>query len=267
MKLRLFSEVLDRIYPSDLYCVSCGKIIDWSRTYHLCDDCMKSIKWATDRNCAKCGKLLGDNNPSELCFNCREHNHKFDRGFTCAEYGAHCRAMVFAMKYDGRPDIAKPIGEIMSDRLGNLVASGESEGMYDLLVPVPVSRKRHQTRGYNQAALVAETLSENTGIPYYGDLLRRKDSAKMKGLTPEQRRANIQGLFEIRGSAEKSEKSRSAVSVASAASLVNGANCLVIDDIYTTGATVDEISRVLKDAGAERVDFLSFASGADMVKS
>ena len=83
------SSVLDLIYPPALYCVCCGKIIDETRTYRLCNDCMENIKWIDGRTCAKCGRQLGAVNPGTVCFNCREHPHSFDRGFTCTEYGTH----------------------------------------------------------------------------------------------------------------------------------------------------------------------------------
>ena len=248
----LWNELLECIYPSSLYCISCRKIIDDSRTYRLCNECMDNIKWATGRTCGICGKPLSANNPGDTCYHCKQHKHCFDRGYTCAEYGANERAIVFAMKYDNRPDIALTIGDIMADRMLNLYEPDELAGLYDLLVPVPVSKERRKLRGYNQAALIAEQLSKRTGLSYEGEILERiNETAKMKGLTPDQRRENIRGCFAI----------------SRAESILSGLSCLIIDDIYTTGATVDEVAAVLKQAGAARVDFLSFANGADMIKT
>ena len=132
-------------------------------------------------------------------------------------------------------------------------STNELSARYDLLVPVPISRDRLYTRGYNQAALIAEYFAERTCLAYNGEILRRiKDTDKMKGLTPAERRRNIRGSFGIIPGREK---------------LVKGANCLVIDDIQTTGATADEVASVLLENGAKNVEFLSFASGADVIKS
>lgn len=252
MKNRIWNEILERIYPSDLYCICCSKIIDGSRTYRLCDDCMESMKWATGRLCDKCGKPLSVNDPCETCFNCREHLHSFDRGYTCCEYGTNERSIVYSMKYDDRSDIAGTIADMMADRMLALYEPEELAGKYDLLVPVPVSDKRKGQRGYNQAALIAAHFSENTGIEYRGEILQRmRETKAMKGLAPDERKANIRGSFAVRKKALDS---------------ISGAECLVVDDIYTTGATIDEIASVLKAHGASTVDFLSFANGADVVK-
>lgn len=252
MKNRIWEGLLDRLYPSGLYCISCRKIIDQSRGYGLCNECMDNIKWSTGRLCDKCGKPLSVNNPGYRCFNCREHAHEFDHGYTCTEYGANERSIVFAMKYDDRPDMARYIGRMMADRMLAEFGPDELAARYDLLVPVPVSDRRRNDRGYNQAELLAKFYAEETGTDFNGEILCRiRETGKMKGLSPAERRENVRGCFAVREGMEK---------------LIEGASCLVIDDIYTTGATIDEIAVILKASGAQRVDFLSFANGADVVK-
>ena len=262
--LKVMAEyALDLVYPPALYCICCGKIIDETRPYRLCNDCMDGMKWAVERTCAKCGKRLSEANPGTICFSCREHPHQFDRGFTCAEYGTHERAMVFALKYNGRSDIAETIGEILADRMQSEFGQEEFAGMYDLVLPVPVHPNKKRTRGYNQAALIAESFCRRTGLKYDDNILIRvRETHVMRSLGPDQRRENIRGAFALKTSAKRE---------------IAGKSILLIDDIYTTGATVDEIASLLKHpgssgetdpgAGAERVDFLSFASGADVVKS
>lgn len=250
---KIGSGILDRIYPSDLYCICCGKIIDWSRAYRLCDDCMDSLNWASGRTCSKCGKLLSDNNPETICYSCRANEHVFDRGYTCTQYGAHERAIVFSLKYDDRTDIAKTIGEIMTDRMLSEKSLTRLRSEYDLIVPVPITKEKRLKRGYNQAGLISEYLSINTGIRYVGEVLERiKETTAMKGLTPNERKRNINGSFAVHPLKLDA---------------VRGSKCLVVDDIYTTGATIDEVAITLIQNGAEIVDFISFASGADVIKS
>ncbi len=250
---RLAEAALDLLYPPALYCVCCGKIIDASRTYRLCNECMSGMKWIGARTCANCGRALGDINPGSLCYNCREHPHAFGRGYTCTEYGTHERAIVFSLKYDGHPDIAAVIGEILSDRMLAEFSADELDAMYDAALPVPVHPAKKSRRGYNQAALIAEEFCRRTGLRMDDDILiRTRETHIMRSLGPEQRRENIRGAFSIRPRRMPA---------------VPGKRFLLIDDIYTTGSTVDELASVLKQAGASKVDFLSFASGADMVKS
>lgn len=252
MRKTVWQEVLDRIYPSGLYCICCGKITDETRTYSLCNDCMDAVKWALGRTCSKCGKPLSPNDSREICFNCSEHRHEFDRGFTCAEYGSHERSIVYSLKYDDRPDIAVHIAAMMADRMRAEFGTDGLVARYDLLVPVPVSRHRKKVRGYNQAELISRNFSESTGVPFRGEILQRtRETVAMKGLTPDERRVNIIDSFELKKAALAN---------------VRGARCLIVDDIYTTGATIDETARVLKASGALSADFLSFANGADVVK-
>jgi competence protein ComFC len=73
---------LDLIYPSNIYCISCGNIINDSRPYSLCDMCVRSLKWANARNCQCCGKILQDSYAPNLCSDCLEEEHIFNKGYT-----------------------------------------------------------------------------------------------------------------------------------------------------------------------------------------
>ncbi len=242
------SRLLDLIYPDSLYCICCNKIIDPSRTYHLCNNCMDEIKWAVGRTCSKCGKRLSQADPRDTCFSCSEHSHIFRRGYTCAEYGMHERAIIYKLKYDSGTYIADVLGEIMNDRFQSL----ELDGEYDILLPAPAHRTRLLSRGYNQAALIADALSSRCGIESSDAvLLRTSHTRALRSLTPEERRSTLSGVFAI--------NSRNADSI-------TGRRILLIDDIYTTGATADALASVLYEAGAACVDIMSFASGADVVK-
>lgn len=255
---RIGSGALDLIYPMSLYCISCGKIIDSSRTYRLCNECMEAASWTGARRCAKCGRPLAENDPGERCFACSsrdagEDGHSFDKGHACAGYGTVEQAVIFAFKYGSRSDIGSTLGEIMFDRMASEYGEDVLAGMYDLVVPVPVSSSKKKKRGYNHAALMAESFAKRAGLICDSSMIiRTRDTAPMKGLSPVERRANISGAFEIR------ERRRP---------LVAGKNILIADDIFTTGSTVDEIALLLKDAGARRVDFLAYAGGADMIVS
>ena len=248
----IINIALDLVYPDSLYCICCGKIIDESRPYRLCNECMDGVNWATGRLCAKCGKPMSEFDTGQICYGCREQNHLYRQGYTCARYGNCERAIVFSMKYGGRTDIAKTLGEIMADRL-NLTYYGTSPGLspaeeYDAITAVPMYEPKRLKRGFNQAELIARELSSITGIPYEPAVMRMRDTPAMKGLSRDERDRNVSGAFQAEGD-------------------VCGKTYLVVDDLYTTGATADAVTKALLDAGAEAVDYISFASGADRVSA
>ena len=282
---RIGNAALNLVYPRDLYCISCGKIIDGSRTYRLCNDCMEAMNWVTDRHCMCCGKPKADTDPGDMCFDCSEREaagdaHAFDKGYVCAGYGACEQAAIFAMKYGGRSDIGVTLGEIMYDRMCAEFGDGALKERYDLVIPVPIYKEKKKKRGFNHAEVMAGRFASAAGIPCEaGIVVRAKATRPMKGLGREERRANISGAFAIR------ERGISRIA---------GARILLIDDIFTTGATVDELAALLKAPapgsvtgaprraarqprtarppqaalpGASRVDFLAFAGGKDIIIS
>ena len=247
------SELLDVFFPPGLYCTCCGKITDDTRTYGLCNDCMRDIKWVSGRTCAKCGKVMSETDPGEVCFYCRSNEHSFDKGYACAEYGEYEKTLLYELKYASRGDIGKAMGEIVYDRMAAEFGEAGLALSYDMVLPVPLYIIRKKRRGFNQAELIAEEFAERSGIRMENKLLiRSKETVAMKGLGPAERRANIQGAFTLREGAEE---------------ILQGARILMLDDIFTTGATLDEAALVLKNAGASRVDFCVFAAGADYTNS
>lgn len=253
---RIGNEMLDLVYPPGLYCICCGKIIDDSRTYRLCNECMKSMNWNTGRRCGKCGRPLAETDPGKLCFGCSQREaagrgRSFDKGHACTGYGACGQSVIFALKYGGRPDIGDTLGGILFDFILSEYEADELAGMYDIVTPVPIYADKLKRRGFNHADLIGRGFAERAGLKYDpGVLVRTRDTIPMKGLGPDERMANIRGAFRIRNSRLPQ---------------IQGSRILLIDDIFTTGSTIDEISSLLKCNGAARVDFLAFAAAGDMV--
>jgi ComF family protein len=236
--------LLEAVYPSGIYCISCGSMIDSTRDYALCDSCMKSFHWAGMKTCGKCGKILADDYRHGLCWDCRQFGHDFDKGYTCVQYGLLERGVLMDYKYRGKPYIGRQLGKILYDRM-------EAEDVeYDIVVPVPMHEKRRAERGYNQAEVMAGVLARKKGVPCAGGMLvRKKETAAMKGLGQVERYENMKNVFAV------SDKNHYTIA---------GKRILLVDDIYTTGSTLDACSRVLKDAGAEAVYVLTFACGANI---
>ena len=236
--------ILEILFPSSIYCISCRSIIDKSRPYALCDECMATFRWANGRTCEKCGKILQDNYAHDICADCREIAHHFEKGYTCVQYGKRERELLLAFKYGGQAFIGDKIAEVMADRL-----APENLDM-DLIIPVPMHRRKERKRGYNQAEIIAKCLSKKLGLPYSSKLIKRAENTPaMSGLTSSERRLNMDNAFCISKSAEDKIKFK---------------RVLLVDDIYTTGSTASACSRVLMERGASEVRVITFAAGANV---
>lgn len=237
---------LDLIYPSNIYCISCGNIIDDSRPYALCDNCVRALKWANGRTCCQCGKILQEGYGPDLCTDCMDAEHNFEKGFTCVEYGAVERELIHEFKYKDKAYLGRKLAEIMYDR----IQAEELEP--ELIVPVPMYGRKEKKRGYNQAAVLAASLAKYMGVKYAGKLLVRTVETKaMSTLGALDRRRNIQKVFSV-----PHDK----------ADWLTGKTVLLVDDIYTTGSTADACASALREAGAAKVFVFTFASGANLTR-
>lgn len=234
---------LEALFPSNIYCISCGSLIDRTRRYALCDQCIEHFHWLGKKTCGKCGKILAETYRHALCYDCRQYSHIFDRGYTCVTYGFYERDLMMDYKYRGKAYIGKKLGDILYDRIS-------LEGLtVDYIVPVPMYKKKEQKRGYNQAALMAKRLGRRMETPYVkGMLVRQRDTKPMRGLNPAQRFENLQDAFAI--SPNNSYN-------------IEGKRILLIDDIYTTGSTADACADALRKGGVGQVFVLSFAAGGN----
>lgn len=252
----MIERIADLLFPQDIYCLCCGSVTDSSRRYQLCDGCVTKFGWIGEDTCEVCGKPLSEMNKRRgLCYDCLRRGHIFDKGYTCSQYGLYERALVMDLKYRGKSYIARALGRIMADRIE--AECGEDMPGWDIVTWVPVHRKRLAERGYDQAELMAgffvKSLAELKGgagaggIPQLAGVLERaQQTAPMKDLSVAERMENVKGAFSVRRRAR-----------------VEGKSILVIDDIYTTGATLDACAGALKEGGAARVEVMTFASGGD----
>jgi len=246
MIAKIINNLLELLFPSSIYCVSCRSIIDKSRPYALCDKCMGEFRWANGRTCEKCGKILQENYAHDICVDCRESAHQFVKGYTCVQYGLHEKELLLAFKYGGQAFIGEKIAEVMADRL-------KPENLKtDLIIPVPMFRRKQRERGYNQAEILAKCLSKKLGLPCACKLLLRvENTPAMSGLSSAERRLNIEHAFCVAKSAEDE---------------ITGRRILLVDDIYTTGSTASACAQALMEQGACEVRVITFAAGANSVK-
>ena len=163
----------------------------------------------------------------------------FDRGRALYSYES-AAASVYRFKYGGRREYSDFYGEQLTEYLGDFIRSVRP----DALIPIPLHRKRMAARGYNQAQLLAEAVEKRMGIPVYRDfLLRVKNTAPLKYENPKERQNNLKRAFKIRQNDVKLN------------------TIVIIDDIYTTGSTIDSMARVLHGAGITEVYFVALTIG------
>lgn len=225
-----------------LHCCLCGKR-SLKEYPGLCADCLTSLLalMAPYRFCPRCLYFYSAHfSRCPQCFG-KQPRHYYHHGDVFLPYLAGAAALVKGLKYNNRRYLAETMAALML----SFRDIGEGDA-YTLLVPVPSDPRRQRQRGYNQAALLARAFSDLSGIPVAPQTLCKvKDIASQTTLKGRERRANVTGAF----------------AVADGAAVV-GRQVILVDDTVTTGATVDECAKVLKQAGARRVKVVAFAAHA-----
>ena len=244
--LDLGDGVLGPIYPR--HCPICDELLPvieikdgklrTGRLIH--EDCACKIRYVRGATCMKCGKPLSSHErEQEYCADCRKIRHVFDRGFSVFDYRS-ISGSIYKFKYMGRQEYAWFYGKAVKRRFGKELTS---LGI-DAIIPVPMYRAKEIKRGYNQANLLAEVVGRELGIPVYKNVIKRnKNTLPMKKLDARGRRNNLKKAFNI------------------ARNDVKFKCILIIDDIYTTGSTIDEIAHKFRIAGVNRIYFLTLAIG------
>ena len=226
-------KILDVFYPR--CCPVCQKILKDQRRM-ICPECERMLHPVGHPRCYKCGKPIEE---GEYCRDCLKQPHVFEQGRGIFVYDSIMRRSVTRYKYYG----CREYGDFYAKAM-YLYARKEIEKWNpDLIVPVPVHRSKERQRGFNQAAYLAEKLSYYTRIPADLDMVQKVVKTKsQKKLNALQRRMNLERAFRVTGD-------------------VRGKDILVIDDVYTTGSTIDAMAGCLKKKGAGNVYFLTVCIG------
>ncbi len=186
----------------------------------------------------KCGKKLYQE--EEYCGDCRRREHRYIRGRALYEYDSVALS-IYRLKYGKRQEYAEYFGEEMGRMLEEFIRQVKP----DALIPIPLHKKRLQKRGYNQAALLAKQLGACSGVPVYDKLLLRvKNTMPLKRQNLEERQNNLKRAFKM------------------AQNDVKLNTIIIIDDIYTTGSTIDEAAYALQAVGISQVYFITLACGS-----
>jgi ComF family protein len=232
-------NVLPVLYPRR--CPGCGRLLSFGNL--ICRDCRAWLPWIREPCCFLCGKPVYSEE-QELCYDCRRFKKSFLAGISLLLYNEETRPIIADFKYHNRRSLSRYFAEEICARYASRLASW-NPGM---IVPVPIHKRRRKIRGYNQAGLVARDLSALTGIPYLPDLLvRSSDTTPLKKLTPQARLDHLKNAFEFNPDYKNAG--------------LQGKSVLLIDDIYTTGATLEICTRTLMDAGFGPVYICTLCTG------
>lgn len=233
----LFSSLIDIIYPPQ--CVICGTLQKNRKTF--CETCLNDIKFINYSICPTCSEILETNFFDEVrCLKCQD-NPILSGIYSLALYEGSISKAIHLLKYQGKTVISEHLGSIIYNSPIDWSIFLEKEV---LIIPVPLHIKRLRKRGFNQSLLIANVISRKIGLKVIPNILiRSKETKSQVELSKEERKENIKGAFSLKDK-----------------NLLKERNILLIDDVYTTGATILECATILKKEGnVKKVEALTVA--------
>ena len=232
------SQISDAFFPR--ICLACSRILPSGSPEFFCSDCFGQITFLHGSLCPVCGILFPDSSSEDhLCPSCMENAHWFEFARAAVAYEGIIADVIRRFKY-GRDLTA---GEALAGLLADFDFDGVDFSAFDAIIPVPLHIRRLRERRFNQSLVLARALGKKHGIAVDFSLLkRRRFTLTQTGLNKSERDKNISGAFR----ASHSEK-------------IPGGSFLLVDDVYTTGATINECAKTLAEAGAKRVAALTAA--------
>lgn len=233
---QLWQSVLDVLFPSASRCIFCQRLLDEGQ---VCFDCLTHISHPAGPLCPRCGHTLLDETADGFCWHCRGRHWAFSQARSIGPYQGDLRLAVHRLKFQNQRALARVLAQLMYQAIE---AAWWDE--VDSLVPVPLHPQRLQQRGYNQAQLLAYELSLCSRRPMRLLLQRPLDTLPQTRLDKKQRQLNLQGAFRLApGQTEH----------------VRDKCLLLVDDVLTTGSTLDACARVLRRAGGSDVRVVTVA--------
>lgn len=234
--------LLDFVLPPR--CLVCSLSTRGASLPWVCPHCWDTVEYITSPTCAQCGQPLaappeGIGTTTHRCGTCLLTPPAYDRARAVGLYTGVLRDLIHALKYQRIYGLVRPLGDLLRQHFSRYWSASLPEA----LVPVPLHRNKLRAREFDQALALARHVSQGVGIPVWADvLIRHHPTRSQVGLSAAERQRNIRGAFTV-------QKPHYCA----------GKALLLIDDVYTTGATVQECARRLRQAGAARVDVYTLA--------
>lgn len=235
MTKNLKEYLLDMVYPRT--CPVCSGIPP--RGEYVCEDCRVKLPYIKGPRCMKCSKPILEKE-EEYCYDCMKKKHSYVSGRAVWVYDDVMRESIARYKYKGSLEYAEFYGKEIADCHGKWI---KVHG--DILVPVPLHKRKQRIRGYNQAEVLAKIIGEKLQIPVRSKgLYRSRDTLPQKELNDAERLKNLAKAFE----ADKEQFSPAE-------------KVMLVDDIYTTGSTIEACTKALQKAGVREIYFISICIG------
>ncbi|OUP02317.1 amidophosphoribosyltransferase [Drancourtella sp. An210] len=233
-------KIGELLYPH--VCPFCGNV----EVDEVCKKCRKKLKSVHEPTCKKCGKTIS-NTQTEYCRDCAERIKEkacwYEQGRSLWIHRPPASDSIYQFKFRNRRVYAEFYAKEWMRRYGKLLEKWEIEA----IVPIPMNRKKKHQRGFNQAEVLADRLSELSGIPVRKDLLiRTRQTEAQKTLSRNKRKGNLERSFSTKTEGRLPD------------------SVLLIDDIYTTGNTINEAAKALKKAGVRNAFFFTISVGQDI---
>ena len=217
-------------------CVFCGKLLKIKTEFPVCADCVEHLPYTQGKLCRICGTQIDAVYGADVCHNCRNTKRYFEKAMAPFFYDGGVRRAIIRLKFYGVVSGISVFSHYLSDFLTFIEPC-------DAITSVPLFYRRMKKRGYNQAALLAKGLADETGVPYVDMLVKIRDTSTQSRLNRKQRIENVRNAYEALNDKQ-----------------LNGKSILLIDDVLTTGSTVNECAKVLKQHGAGKVFVLTLAT-------
>ncbi len=234
---KLTKNLLNLVYPA--HCLSCKIPLEDTGEIHLCKRCVGEIKPNPKPWCVRCGRSV--DSAHTPCHECRKRRYSFERAYSACLYEGPLKECIHQFKYRGRSHLSAILSKLMIDFIKE---NPEILEGLNAVAAVPLSGKRLKEREYNQSRLLAAEISKEFAMPLLDALIKTRTTLPQSELNRKTRLDNVKGTFGVKPGLG-----------------VKGRGLLLVDDVLTTGATLNECSRVLLNAGAKRVVALTLARG------
>lgn len=236
-----YQSLLSLIFPTD--CRACRQPLDTKARSLICSDCWEGFHFLDGPQCPCCGQgfispAAFNHGSPYLCQKCRLEPPAFDRVLSIAAFEGALREAIHLFKFDGKTILGRHLAGLLAQQAPRLL-NGQR---IDYILPVPLHWFRRWRRGFNQSQILAQALAKELEVPLASNLRRIRHTKPQFSVKAKEKEKNVRGAFAVRRAQDLQDK-----------------NVILVDDIYTTGATVRECAKVLKKAGAGKVLVLTLA--------
>lgn len=233
--VKIFDKLLQFLFPRHMTCIICNAELNHNNDNEICEQCEQNLPFSNGKTCEHCGMSISS--LDRVCNRCKNRERTFKFAMSPFNYEEDIIKIVHGLKYNNKKYVVPTMAYYMAK------CYFEHNAKCDLIIPVPVYEKRRKQRGYNQSELIANNIGEKVGLPVLCDVLvKHKETQAQASLKYKERQENLKDAFKV---VDKKQ--------------VKNQTVLLVDDVFTTGATASVCAEVLLKAGAKAVIVLCFA--------